>query len=133
MGLIERMTLAHGPRASRVFDLSALAKGPVQWARWRGEEGGRDRVDICWLYGGAEASGSSALLRYAPDARVPPHEHTGYEQIFVLSGFQRDELGEYHAGTMVINAPGSRHSIWAPEGCVALVVWAAPIVFLHAE
>lgn len=133
MGLIDGMTAAEASPVARVFDLDALAKGNVQWVRWRGDDSGRDRVDIHRLYGSEDAGGSAALLRYAPNARVPAHQHGGYEQIFVLSGYQRDELGEYPAGTMVINPPGSSHSIWAPEGCVVLVVWAAPIVFLNAE
>jgi quercetin dioxygenase-like cupin family protein len=116
--------------AERAFDLAALARGQVPWSPWRGDENGDNRVDICELYGTVGSGGSAALLRYAKNARVPAHEHTGFEQIFILAGSQRDELGEYLAGTMVINPPGSRHSVWAPEGCIALVVWSSPIVFL---
>ncbi len=116
-----------------MVDLHALTNGSVEWTRWRGDEDGQDRVDICRLYGSEDSGGSAALLRYAPGARVPAHEHTGYEHIFVLSGYQRDELGEYRAGTTIVNAPGSRHSIWAPEGCTVLVVWASPVVFVEGQ
>jgi anti-sigma factor ChrR (cupin superfamily) len=114
---------------AHAFDLAALAKGEVPWSPWRGGAPGEDRVDIYRLYGAPGSGGSAALLRYAKGARLPAHEHTGYEQIFILAGSQEDERGVYPAGTMVINPPGSHHAVWAPDGCIALVVWASPIVF----
>ena len=33
---------------------------------------------------------AAAMLRYAPNAEVPLHEHDGYEHIFVLEGAQED-------------------------------------------
>jgi quercetin dioxygenase-like cupin family protein len=122
------------PGAAHAFDLAALAKGDVPWSPWRGDAAtGKDRVDIFRLYGAPGSGGSAALLRYAKGARLPPHEHTGYEQIFILAGSQEDERGVYPAGTMVINPPGSHHAVWAPDGCIALVVWASAIVFQDAN
>lgn len=73
---------------------------------------------------------SSALLRYAPGARVPRHRHVGYEHIVVLQGTQCDERGEYAAGSIVINAPGSQHTVWSVHGCVVFVVWEQPVAFV---
>lgn len=92
----------------------------------------RDGVEICPLYQGAQGM-SSALLKYAPGAQVPTHRHAGYEHIFVLQGAQRDERGVYPAGSVVINAPDSTHSVASPEGCIVLVVWELPVEFVATK
>lgn len=85
-------------------------------------------VEIHRLYG--EESGPSAmLLRYQPGASVPRHEHPAYEHIYVLTGEQADERGVYGEGTLVVNAPGSRHDVWSNPGCVVLVIRDQPVVF----
>ncbi|HEX4446621.1 MAG TPA: cupin domain-containing protein [Polyangiaceae bacterium] len=108
----------------RVFDLKALAAGDVDWKPWR------EGVDICRLYGDGDTGPAAALLRYAPNAEVPFHEHHGYEHIFVLAGEQEDASGVYPAGTMVVNPPGSRHRVRAPQGCTVLIVWERPVELL---
>jgi anti-sigma factor ChrR (cupin superfamily) len=104
----------------RVFDLNVLAAGHVKWTPWR------KGVEICRLYGDGKSGPAAALLRYAPNAVVPLHEHDGYEHVFVLAGAQEDESGAYLAGTMVVNTPGSRHTVRSPEGCTVLIVWERP-------
>jgi anti-sigma factor ChrR (cupin superfamily) len=89
----------------------------------------RDGVEIHEVYshpGGPAA----ALLRYAPGAVVPLHEHSGHEHILVLTGSQVDGRGEHLAGTLVVNLPGTRHTVTSPRGCVVYVVWARPVVFV---
>jgi anti-sigma factor ChrR (cupin superfamily) len=109
-----------------VFDLAELAAGTkVDWTPWR------EGVDICRLYGDGDTGPAAALLRYAPHAEVPLHEHSGYEHIFVLSGSQEDARGVYRAGTMVLNQPGTRHRVRSPEGCTVLVVWTRPVVIVE--
>jgi anti-sigma factor ChrR (cupin superfamily) len=110
----------------RVFDLAAMAAGTnVEWTPWR------EGVDICRLYGDDDTGPAAALLRYAPNAEVPLHEHAGYEHIFVLSGAQEDARGEYRAGTMVVNPPGTRHRVRSTEGCTVLIVWTRPVVLVE--
>jgi len=87
----------------------------------------RDGITICPLL---EGSPAIAVLRYAPGARVPLHEHVGAETILVLEGAQSDENGTYTKGDLVINPAGSRHSVWSDEGCVVLLNWAEPVRFL---
>jgi anti-sigma factor ChrR (cupin superfamily) len=83
----------------------------------------RPGVEIHRLWGEGPAGPGGALLRYAPGARVPCHEHRGFEQILVLSGWQADERRRYDSGTLFIHAPGTRHEVVSPEGCLVLAVW----------
>jgi len=104
-------------------NLESIVSGELGWGPFR------DGVEIYRLHGDGTAGSASALLRYRPGASVPRHSHAGYEHIFVLSGSQRDERGLYRAGTLVINAPGSKHDVTSDEGCVVLVIWEAPVIF----
>ena len=91
----------------------------------------RPGVEIAHLHRPADGTGPAlALLRYAPGAAVPLHEHGGLEVICVLSGSQSDEHGTYRAGDVVANEAGSRHSVRSDEGCVVLISWAAPVRIL---
>ncbi|WP_372892492.1 cupin domain-containing protein [Rhodosalinus sp.] len=90
----------------------------------------RPGIDICRL---READPGVALLRYAPGAAVPRHEHTGLETILVLDGVQSDERGDYTAGTLILNPEGSTHSVWSESGCVVLIQWERPVRFLDEE
>ena len=97
---------------------------------WRSLEFGpfRDGIEICRL---TEGPGPVwAVLRYQPGARVPEHLHPALETLLVLEGRQSDESGTYGAGTMVLNPPGSTHSVRSDEGCVVLIQWQAPVRIL---
>ena len=87
----------------------------------------REGVDIHRLYGDPTDGASAALLRYAPGARVPKHRHNGFEHILVLEGSQQDEQAIYLAGTLLINGPGSGHSVASETGCVVLAIWEKPV------
>ena len=94
----------------------------------------RPGVEIHRLWGDADGDGeSAALLRYAPGGVVAAHRHDGVEEIFVLSGSQRDVRGLYPAGSRVVNPPGSSHTVESPEGCLVLVIWQRPNVWLEKE
>jgi anti-sigma factor ChrR (cupin superfamily) len=86
-------------------------------------------VEIHRLYGDETSGASAMLLRYAPGAHVDEHSHAAHEHIYVLSGEQADDRGVYGEGTLVVNAPGSRHSVWSDAGCVVLVIREQPVVF----
>jgi anti-sigma factor ChrR (cupin superfamily) len=87
-------------------------------------------VDIYRLYENGEEGPTAALLRFQPGARVPPHEHTGYEHIFVLSGSQVDENSEAETGSLIINPPGTSHGILSKTGCIVLAIYERPVKFL---
>ncbi|MEX6505171.1 cupin domain-containing protein [Jiella sp. M17.18] len=94
----------------------------------------RDGVEIAHLYRAAEGAGPAvALLRYAPGASVPLHEHLGLETICVLIGSQSDDNGLYRAGDVVFNEAGTRHRVWSEEGCIVLISWAAPVRIVGEE
>ena len=87
----------------------------------------REGIEVAWL---REGEPGFAVLRYAPGASAPLHLHPDVEMILVLDGAQSDESGTYTAGDIVINAPGSQHSVVSENGCVVLLMWSKPVVFL---
>ena len=89
----------------------------------------REGVEVHHIWTGAPAL---AILRYAPGASVPRHEHTGLETILVLEGTQCDERGCYGAGALVVNPEGSVHSVWSETGCAVLIQWERPVRMLDA-
>jgi len=104
-------------------DLDALLAAGVPWQPFRAG------IEIHRLYGELGVGRAAALLRYAPGAELPAHRHVGFEQILVLQGAQVDERGRYGKGVLVVNAPGSGHSVSSPEGCIVLVTWDNPVEF----
>lgn len=106
-------------------DVFALAEHPdrLEWKPFR------TGIDIYPIYkhnGGC----SAALIRYAPGAALPAHEHMGYEHILVLAGEQHDENHAYPKGTLVISPPGTTHSIKSQNGCLVLAIWEKPVNFI---
>jgi hypothetical protein len=63
---------------------------------------------------------STVLMRWAPGARLPHHEHVAIEQTFVLEGSFADHMGVCRAGNYVWRRQGSRHDAWTDEGCLML-------------
>ncbi|MEO1591347.1 MAG: cupin domain-containing protein [Cyanobacteria bacterium J06632_22] len=113
------------PPDSRVLaDLFSLAADPdrLDWQPFR------PGVEIYSLYKTDPTGPAAALLKYAPGATVPAHDHSGYEHIIVLSGSQQDERGVYPTGTVVINPPGSGHTVLSEAGCIVLIIWEKPVV-----
>jgi anti-sigma factor ChrR (cupin superfamily) len=91
----------------------------------------REGVEIYRLYGGLDSRASAALLRYQPGARVGFHEHGGFEHILVLTGSQVDENSKSEAGTLIVNPPGTRHSVLTEGGCIVLAIYEKPVRFLE--
>jgi anti-sigma factor ChrR (cupin superfamily) len=89
----------------------------------------RPGIEIVRIYGDGQRGPSAALLRYAPGARLAGHAHVAHEHIIILSGAQRDERGEYAAGTCLIHGPDTRHTVTSDGGCIALAIWNAPVEF----
>ncbi|HSH93087.1 MAG TPA: cupin domain-containing protein [Roseimicrobium sp.] len=90
----------------------------------------KEGVDIYRLYGDGESGPTAALLRFRAGGRVPLHEHTGYEHIFVLTGSQVDENSRADTGMLIINPPGTSHSILSEGGCIVLAIYEKPVRFL---
>lgn len=76
----------------------------------------------------------TALMRFAPGATLPDHEHVKIEQTYVLEGKLCDKEGpvaglEVNKGEFVWRAPGSRHVAWTPEGGLMLAMFQIPNKF----
>ncbi|HSI85668.1 MAG: cupin domain-containing protein [Candidatus Methylacidiphilales bacterium] len=93
----------------------------------------RDGVQIHRLYGDGVNGPTAALIRYEKAGEVPLHRHTGYEHIIVLSGAQSDQNGTATAGSLVINQPGTEHRIVSDSGCIVLVIYEKPVVFVEEQ
>lgn len=92
----------------------------------------KDGVDIYWLYGDGITGPSAALIHFRKAGKVPLHEHGGYEHIIVLAGSQRDQNSIARAGTLMINPPGTSHSVISEAGCIVLAIYEKPVAFAAA-
>ncbi|MCC7376688.1 MAG: cupin domain-containing protein [Verrucomicrobiales bacterium] len=88
-------------------------------------------VEIHRLYGDGREGPAAAVLKFSPGGRVPLHEHQGYEHILVLSGSQVDENSRAETGSLIINPPGTSHSILSENGCLVLAIYEKPVRFLE--
>jgi anti-sigma factor ChrR (cupin superfamily) len=80
----------------------------------------------------------TALMRFAPGAVLPDHEHVNIEQTYVLEGRLVDKDGpaagiEAKAGEFIWREPGSRHSAWTPEGGLMLAIFQVPNKFYEKD
>lgn len=114
----------------RVLKLSDLFQ-VAQWHHKLAWQPFQEGVDIFRLYGDGKTGPTAALLRFQPGARVPLHEHQGFEHILVLSGSQVDENSKSETGMLIINPPGTSHSILSEAGCIVLAIYEKPVRFLN--
>lgn len=116
------------PLASRLVDTDAL---PWQATRFAGIEVKTLLVD--------RASGlATSLIRMAPGATLPDHEHVLIEQTWVLEGHLVDRSGpdegiECKAGQFIWRPAGSRHSAWSPRGGLLLGMFQMPNKFFASD
>jgi anti-sigma factor ChrR (cupin superfamily) len=76
----------------------------------------------------------TALMRMAPGAKLPDHEHVRIEQTYVLEGTLLCPEGECKAGQFVWRPAGSRHHAWAgPKGGVFLAMFQVPNKFFQPD
>jgi anti-sigma factor ChrR (cupin superfamily) len=84
----------------------------------------------------AETGLVTALMRFAPGAVLPDHEHVKIEQTYVLEGRLVDKEGpaaglEVGPGEYVWRESGSRHVAWCPEGGLMLAMFQVPNKFFE--
>ena len=70
---------------------------------------------------GDEVAKATSIVRHQPDSKFQRHTHDLGEEIFVLDGIFSDETGGYHAGTYMMNPPGSSHAPFTETGCTLFV------------
>ena len=105
--------------ASRYVDVDALPWTPTRFAG----------VEMKVLMEDKATGLSTALVKFAPGATLPDHEHVELEQTFVLEGSLEDQEGAATAGNYVWRPAGSRHDAHAPKGCLALSFFLKPNKF----
>lgn len=76
----------------------------------------------------------TALMRMAPNAKLPDHEHVQIEQTYVLEGTLMCPEGECGPGQFVWRPAGSRHHAWAgPQGGLFLAMFQVPNKFFQTD
>jgi anti-sigma factor ChrR (cupin superfamily) len=80
----------------------------------------------------------TALMRFAPGAVLPDHEHVNIEQTYVLEGRLVDREGPAEGiaaskGEFIWREPGSRHSAWCPEGGLMVAIFQVPNKFYEKD
>jgi anti-sigma factor ChrR (cupin superfamily) len=76
----------------------------------------------------------TALMRMAPGARLPDHEHVKIEQTYVLEGSLVCPEGECMSGQFVWRPAGSRHEAWAgAKGGLFLAMFQIPNKFFRPD
>ena len=112
------------PLASRFVDVERL---PWEKTRYPGVETKTLLVD-------RKSGLLTLLMRMAPGARLPDHEHVEIEQTYVLEGSLLCGEGECKAGEFVWRPAGSRHEAWAgPQGGLMLAMFQVPNRFYDAD
>lgn len=112
------------PMASRFVDAAAL---PWETTRFPGVESKVLLVD-------RSTGVTTALMRFAPGARLPDHEHMMIEQTWVIEGSLVCGEGECKAGEFVWRPAGSRHEAWGgPQGGLMLAMFQIPNKFYEKD
>ncbi|MEI9898282.1 MAG: cupin domain-containing protein [Chthoniobacter sp.] len=93
----------------------------------------KDGLEIYQIYGDSTSGPSAALIRFNKASKVPFHTHLGFEHILVLTGTQRDQNGVVVPGTLMVNPPGTTHSVVSEAGCIVLAIYEKPVEFLAEE
>jgi anti-sigma factor ChrR (cupin superfamily) len=112
------------PLASRFVEVAAL---PWQKTRFPGVETKVLLVD-------RESGLLTALVKMAPGAKLPDHEHVLIEQTYVLEGSLVCGEGECREGDFVWRPAGSRHEAWGgAKGGVMLAMFQIPNRFYEPD
>ena len=112
------------PMASRFVDVAAL---PWQKTIYEGVEAKTLLIE--------RSSGLlTVLLKMAPGAKLPDHEHVLIEQTWVLEGSLECGEGVCRAGQFVWRPAGSRHEAWAgAEGGLMIAMFQIPNRFYEKD
>jgi anti-sigma factor ChrR (cupin superfamily) len=119
--------LAHAqlpPLASRFVDVENV---PWEKTSFPGVESKTLVVD-------RETGMATMLMKFAPGAKLPHHEHVLIEQTYVLEGSLVCGEGECKAGQFVWRPAGSEHEAWAgPQGGLMLAMFQIPNKFFQPD
>ena len=90
------------------------------------------------LYFDPKTGQATLLIRMAPGATLPDHEHALLEQTYMLEGELVDRDGPdaglaVKAGEFVWRPAGSRHSAWCPNGGLMVAIFQVPNKFFAKD
>jgi len=112
------------PMASRFVEVAAL---PWEKTVYPGVEAKTLVVD-------PDSGVLTVLLKMAPGARLPDHEHVLIEQTYLLEGSLECGEGTLGAGNFVWRPAGSRHEAWAgPKGNLSIAIFQLPNKFFQPD
>jgi anti-sigma factor ChrR (cupin superfamily) len=112
------------PLASRFVDVERL---PWEKTPYEG-------IESKTLLFDRESGLATMLMKMAPGARLPDHEHVLIEQTYVVEGSLVCSEGECKKGEFVWRPAGSRHEAWGgPAGCVTLAIFQIPNRFYQPD
>jgi anti-sigma factor ChrR (cupin superfamily) len=83
-------------------------------------------IEFKVLYRDEVSGAQTLLLKFAPGAKTPLHEHTGLEQTFVIEGGLVDHDGAVTAGNFAWRQAGSVHQATAPGGSLHISFFTRP-------
>jgi anti-sigma factor ChrR (cupin superfamily) len=102
-------------------DMTRRAVAHTARMEWTPSPSGKVWRKRVHLVGPPEAGQVTSVVRYAPGATFPAHDHPDGEEILVLEGVFSDEQGDWPAGTYLLNPEGFRHAPHSEPGCVLFV------------
>jgi anti-sigma factor ChrR (cupin superfamily) len=122
------------PNATNHAGLPPLASRFVEVAKLPWEKTRFEGVEMKTLLVDRETGVVTSLMKFAPGARLPDHEHVRIEQTYVLEGTLVCGEGECKAGDYVWRPAGSRHEAWAgPQGGLMLAIFQIPNRFYESD
>ncbi len=80
----------------------------------------------------------TAMMKFAPGAVLPDHEHVKIEQTYILEGTLVDKEGAAEGlsvgpGEFVWREAGSRNVAWTPQGGLMLAMFQVPNRFFEKD
>ena len=101
----------------------------MQWQKTRFEG-----VEVKTLLFDRNSGLVTVLVKMAPGAVLPDHEHVQIEQTYMLEGMLEDKEGPdaglaVGAGDFVWRPAGSRHVAWCPQGGLMIAMFQMPNKF----
>lgn len=132
------MTTAITPNATNHAQLAPLASRLVQVGQLPWEKTKFAGVETKTLVIDKPSGLLTVLMRMAPGAILPDHQHALIEQTYVLEGRLVDLEGpdaglSVGPGDFVWRPAGSRHSAWAPDGGLMLAIFQVPNRFFEPD
>jgi len=122
------------PKAANHANLPPMASRFVEVAALPWEKSNYPGIETKTLLVDRESGVLTMLLKMAPGAKLPDHEHVLIEQTYVLQGSLVCGEGVCKAGDYVWRPAGSRHEAWVgPEGGLMLGIFQMPNRFFQDD